>query len=135
MKLIKNITLLFTASFLILSCGDKEASKLCTGIGRKEYKDAVLSATVENGCVIKYEKPNEYKIDGDVTIVINGDSASVKNNIKLKKGTLISAHGEFVVKQQGDELKIRLITGEGAMKVGEKEVTLEKYKVLSLGSK
>jgi hypothetical protein len=121
----------------IMSCGEKELQSVCAAGVRKEFDDKILYATVENGCVVKYEKANEYKMNGDIMLKVYGDTTTTLPDkmIKLPKGMLITPHGEFVIKSTKDEVKIRLTKGKGKIKAGEKEVTLEHYKVLTLGGK
>jgi hypothetical protein len=117
---------------LMVSCGPKEASKLCSGAERKEYSDDILKATIEEGCVIKYTNANSYKIDGNSTFKIMGD-ASVKKSIALTKGKLIASNGEYVLKSAVTYMKIRMLSGDGAVEYDGKLVPLKANNVLEIG--
>lgn len=124
--------ILFFSAFILLSCGPKEDSKLCTGVERKEFNDNILKATIEEGCVVKFSDPNSYKIDGKSTFSIMGD-ASVKKSVALTKGKLIASKGEFVIKSAVNFMKIRMLSGDGAVEYDGKLVPLKENNVLEIG--
>lgn len=129
----KNFSVFIYISVMVFtSCGPKEESKLCTGVERKEFNDNILKATIEDGCIIKYSDPNSYKIDGKSTFSIMGD-ASAKKSVALTKGKLIASKGEFVLKSAVNFMKIRMLSGDGAVEYDGKLVPLKENNVLEIG--
>ncbi len=127
---ISNYLFIAFLSLIITSCGPKETLKVCAGGVRKEFKDGPVYATIEDGCVIKYDAANEYKATGSVNLKVTESPADV--TIHLTKGKLQTMGGDFIIKDDKTGLKIRLISGHGKVNLGEKSVELEVNKVLEM---
>lgn len=133
MKVLKHLTFV-TVACTLLCCGPSEEKKVCASGVRKEFTDDAVYATVEEGCVIKLSTPHEYKANGSVNLKITAKGDNVDYKIQLTKGALTTKGGEFIIHSIQKNLKVRLISGQGNVTVGDKEVTLEPNKVLEIGS-
>jgi hypothetical protein len=118
----------------LMSCGPSEEKKVCASGVRKEFTDDAVYATVEEGCVIKLSTPHEYKANGSVNLKITSKGDNVDYKVQLTKGFLTTKGGEFIIHSIQKSLKVRLISGQGNVTVGDKAVTLEPNKVLEIGS-
>ena len=119
---------------MLTACGPKEVEKVCTGKVRKEYSSGNVFATVEDGCIIKYQAENEFKMTGTVSLRVVGDSTSqVMKVIHLDKGKILTSNGVFVIQSSLDAVKVRLIDGSGTFDYNKKQATLEKSKMLTVG--
>ncbi len=119
---------------ILIGCGPKEEKKICASGVRKEFTDGPVYATVEEGCVIKLSTANLYKANGSINLKITPTTNTTAITVQLNKGLLTSNGGEFVIKSNDKSLKVRLISGQGSVKIGDKEVALEPLKVLEVGS-
>lgn len=122
---------LFLLAIIILACGPKKEVEVCAGKIRKEFNHGGIYATVEEGCVVKYEKSDEFKASGKVNLKITPDGK--KKTIHLPKGKINSNDGEFLIEGDLKTVKIRLIRGTGSATVGSKEVQLILNNVLTIG--
>jgi uncharacterized Zn finger protein len=121
---------LFLILVVVTSCGPNEEVKICAEKIRKEFNHGGVVGTVEEGCFIKYDSQNEFKITGNSKFKVTD---GVSKTIHLPKGSLISSDGEFVIDADLKEVKVRLVGGSSNAKIGDKEVTLQLNQVMSIG--
>jgi hypothetical protein len=122
---------LFLALCIIAACGPKKEIEVCADKIRKEFNNAGLVGTVEQGCIIKYDRPNEFKVTGNAKIKITPDGSQKK--IHLPKGILMSSDGQFIIDADLKEVKVRLISGSSSAMIGDKEVNLQLNQVMTVG--
>jgi hypothetical protein len=128
----KFLFLLPIVAFLT-ACGPKEEKKVCASGIRKEFTDGPVYASVEEGCVAKLSNSNAYKANGSVNLKIKATADNADITVQLTKGVLTTKGGEFIIKSDQKALKVRLISGQGSVKIGDKEIALEAHKVLEVG--
>jgi hypothetical protein len=131
----KNAKMVFNFILLVLvleSCGPKEKEKVCASGVRKEFIDDNIKATVEEGCITKFEDLNHYQMDGSLDVTVMGDTMA-KKVIALSKGELVSTKGRFIIKSDKSVLKIRLAEGAGHINYNGKKTDLLKDNLLTIG--
>ncbi len=122
---------LIVLSFYIVGCGPKEEVKICAAKIRKEFNNGGLSGTVEEGCIIKYDVPNSFKVDGKAKIKLAGNGQ--EKTVKMPKGSLLSDDGEFIMEANLQVVKVRLINGSAKLKLGDKLKVMTLNEVVTIG--
>jgi archaellum component FlaG (FlaF/FlaG flagellin family) len=123
--------IMFSMAMYMMSCGPKKATEVCAGSVRKEFDQDGVYATVEEGCVANYDKPNYYTAKGTVKLVVKDNGS--ERTIDLPKGTLVTKDGSFIIEGSREVVKVRLIGGSAKLKLGDKLTEMALNNVATIG--
>jgi hypothetical protein len=102
-------------------------------MSKKDFSWGLLKASVQDGCAIKYDKENEFKLNGKATFTVGDSTNTTAYVIHLDKGKIITSNSTIILESSINVVKVRLLNGNATYDNKGKQITLEKNKVLTVG--